>query len=109
MRFLILTIDYTEFLDWLYAERPGLNRRSYEEQMSARVESLFAGPYVYSTCLRELGHEAYDIYANNRYMQRAWVRENGFKVKGDWRWEFRLRRGIVPWISRVRDEDWLYA
>ena len=76
MRFMIPSTDYTEFLDWLYAENPGLNRRRYEEQMSARVESLFPGPHVYSTYLRELGHESYDFYANNRYMQRAWLREN---------------------------------
>lgn len=108
MRFLILTTDYPEFLDRLYAERLGLKRRRYDEQMCARVESLFGGPYVYSTYLRQLGHEAHDIYANNRHMQRAWLQEKGFKVKGDSRWEFRLRRGIVPWISRVRDEGWPY-
>ena len=108
MRFMILTTDYTEFLDWLYAENPGLNRRRYEEQMLARLESLFPGPHVYSTYLRELGHESYDFYTNNRYMQKAWLRETGFKVKADYRWEFRLRRGIVPWFSRMRDEDWFY-
>ncbi len=108
MRFMIISTDYTEFLDWLYAENPGLNRRRYEEQMSARVESLFPGPHVYSTYLRELGHESHDFYANNRYMQRAWLREMRFKVKADWRWEFRLRRRIVPWFSRIRNEDWLY-
>ena len=108
MRFLILTTDYTEFLDWLYAQHPGLKRRRYEEQMRARIESLFGGPYIYSNHLRELGHESQDIYSNNEYMQKAWARENGLRVKGDWRWKFRLRRGIVPWVFRVRGDRWLY-
>ena len=39
MRFLILNTDYPEFLRWLYAQHPGLENQSYEEQM--RVESPF--------------------------------------------------------------------
>ena len=108
MRFLILTNDYTGFLAWLYAQHPGLKRRRYEEQMRARIESLFGGPYIYSNHLRELGHESQDIYFNNLYMQKAWARENGLKVKEDWRWKFRLRRGLVPWVSRVRGDRWFY-
>ena len=110
MRFLILTNDYTEFLAWLYAQpqHPGLKRRRYEEQMRARIESLFGGPYIYSNHLRELGHESQDIYFNNKYMQKAWAWENGLRVKGDWQWKFRLRRGIVPWLFRVREGRWLY-
>jgi spore maturation protein CgeB len=105
MRFLILTTDYAEFLDWLYARHPGLKRRRYEEQMRARIESLFGGPYIYSSHLRKLGHESADVYLNNKHMQKAWARENGFKVKRDRRWEFRLRRGIVPWLSLVHCEQ----
>jgi spore maturation protein CgeB len=105
MRFLIMTTDYSEFLQWLYDQHPGLARESYEEQMRARVESLLGGPYLYSDSLRKLGHESYDVYANNKHMQKAWAGENGFKVKGDWRWEFRLRRGIVPWLSLVNREQ----
>ena len=35
MRFLILNTDYPEFLRWLYAQHPGLEKQSYEEQMRA--------------------------------------------------------------------------
>jgi hypothetical protein len=105
MRLLILTTDYSEFLQWLYDQHLGLERGSYEEQMRARVESLFGGPYLYSDNLRKLGHESNDVYPNNKHMQKAWARENGFKVKGDRRWEFRLRRGIMPWLSLVHCEQ----
>jgi len=35
MKFLILNTDYSEFLRWLYAQHPGLEQQSYEEQMRA--------------------------------------------------------------------------
>jgi spore maturation protein CgeB len=102
MKFLTLTEDYPDFRRWLYGQQPDLSRASYAQQVHARIETLFAGPYVYSSGLRKLGHEAEDIYWNTGPMQTAWARENGLKVPVQGEWEFRLRRGIVPWMSRVR-------
>ena len=42
MKFLILSTDCSEFLHWLYARHPGLEKQPYEEQVRARVESLFS-------------------------------------------------------------------
>ena len=72
MRFLILNTDYPAFLRWLYAQQPELEQRSYEEQMRVRAESLFGVADFYSSNLRKLGHEAWDIHTNNESMQRAW-------------------------------------
>lgn len=80
MKFLILNTDYPEFLHWLYVQHPGLEQQPYEEQMRVRVESLFGVADFYSSNLRKLGHEAYDIHANNEFMQRAWGKEHGVKV-----------------------------
>lgn len=91
MRFLILNTDYPGFLSWLYAQHPGLGDRPYEEQMRARVESLFGVADFYSSNLRQLGHEAWDIHANNEFMQRAWSAEHGIRLEnqvripGRWR------------------------
>lgn len=81
MKFLILDIDYPEFLCWLYAQHPGLAKQPYKEQMQARMESLFSVADFYSSNLRKLGHEAYDIHANNEFMQKAWAREHGIRVE----------------------------
>jgi len=81
MRLLILNTDYPEFLRWLYAQHPGLERQPYKEQMRVRNESLFGVADFYSSNLRKLGHEAYDIHANNEFMQRAWAREQGMQVE----------------------------
>lgn len=81
MKFLILNTDYPEFRRWLYAQHLGLEKQPYEEQMQARNESLFGVADFYSSNLRKLGHEAYDIHANNEFMQRAWAREQGMQVE----------------------------
>jgi hypothetical protein len=107
MKFLILNTDYPEFLRQLYAQHPGLERQPYEHQLRVRNESLFGVADFYSSTLRKLGYEVWDIHANNEFMQKAWARENGFRLRGDWQWKFRMRKGIVPWVSRVK-RDWFY-
>src|SRR5438552_14142481 len=106
MRFLIVDTDYPSFLNWLYAQDPGLKHKSYEQQMQVRAESLFACGVSYSSNLRKLGHEAHQIFFNNEALQTAWAREHGLKINT--RWQFRLRRGLVPWLSRSKDQHWLY-
>jgi len=81
MRFLILSTDYLEFLRWLYNEHPGLEQQPYEEQMQTRNQSLFGVPYFYSSNLLKLGHEAWDIHANNEFIQKAWARDHGIRVE----------------------------
>lgn len=81
MRFLILNTDYPEFLTWLYDQHRGLERKSYDEQMRVRMDSLFGVADFYSGNLRKLGHEAWDIHANNQFVQKTWARENGLRVE----------------------------
>src|SRR4030095_10475263 len=55
--------DYPEFLRYLYAQHPGLERQPYEHQMRVRNESLFGITNFYCSNLRKLGHEAWEIEA----------------------------------------------
>lgn len=77
MKVLILNTDYPKFLQWLYQRRAGLEREPYEEQLRVRMESMFGVADFYSSNLRKLGHEAWDVHANNEFLQRAWAREHG--------------------------------
>jgi spore maturation protein CgeB len=81
MRFLIVNTDYGGFLRQLYGQHSTLETAPYEDQMRARTESLFGVADFYSRNLRRLGHEAWDVYANNESMQRAWAREHGLSAK----------------------------
>ena len=80
LRILVLNTDYDEFLAWLYAQEPGLEKAPYAEQFRARMKSLFGVADFYSSNLRRLGHEAWDVHANNEFMQKAWASENGIQV-----------------------------
>lgn len=77
LTFLIINTDYPEFLHSLYRDHPGLESQSYETQLRARYESLFGVADFYSSNLQQLGNEAYDTYANNEFLQSAWMREKG--------------------------------
>src|ERR1051326_2029511 len=80
MRFVILNTDYPEFLTWLYTQNPGLEGASYPEQLRVRMDTCFGVADFYSSNLRRLGHEAWDIHANNQRLQSAWARERGIAV-----------------------------
>ena len=56
-RFLILNTDYPEFLDWFYAQHPGLETQPYKQQLQARAESLFGVADFYSDNLVKLVRE----------------------------------------------------
>jgi spore maturation protein CgeB len=107
MRFLLVSTDYPAFLSSLYSGNPGLSDASHEKQLQVRADSLFSLADFYSSNLRKLGHEAWDLDVNNEFIQKAWAREHGVRIDDDGRWEFRLRRGIVPWFSRLKD-PWFY-
>lgn len=96
MRFLILNTDYREFLVSMYAQNPGLQNAGLDEQLRIRNDSLFGLSDAYSRNLRELGHEAWELYINNGPMQLAWAREHGVKVSKWWPWPFMISRRFLP-------------
>lgn len=77
MRVLIINTDYPSFLNSFYGRNPGLAEAPYAEQMRARNESLFGVADFYSSNLRALGHEAWDVHANNDILQNTWAAEHG--------------------------------
>jgi hypothetical protein len=108
MRFLILDTAYADFLAWLYAQHPGLAAQEYAVQARVREESLFGQISFYAANLRALGHEAWAVEVNNEPLQMAWAREHGVTATKPRQWQLRLRRDLVPWISRVADSRWMY-
>lgn len=104
MRFLILNTDYPQFLQEHYAKSPGLAGESFEQQMAARMETMFGVADFYSHALRNLGHFAIDVHANNGPAQQAWGRENGvtFAPCGS------SRRELFPWTCRMEPGKWQY-
>lgn len=106
MRFLIVNTDYLRYIQNFYIQHSGLESQSYEEQLRARMDSLFGVADFYSSNLKKLGHEAWDILANHEPLQFAWAREHCIKATKSHRLRFVLRRGLVPWF--VKDRRWVY-
>ncbi len=106
MRFLILNTDYPEFISWLYTQNPGLQRLSFVEQMEVRARSLFGVADFYSSNLRKLGHEAWDVYANNAFVQRAWAHEHGLRIGARPEALVEIRRILQPG-SQIVGKNWL--
>lgn len=77
MRIAIFTTSYPQFLTKLYLETPGLEGKSYSEQLAARNEGLFGFADFYSRGFRANGHEAVEFHLNNPWLQYAWAKEHG--------------------------------
>lgn len=98
MRFLIVNTDYPEFLAWLYCEHPRLKDQVYDEQVRIRSDTLHGASSFYASNLRQLGHEAWDVRANNEFMQRAWAHEHGLRIEEP----KRLHQGAYEILQRGR-------
>lgn len=83
MKILVVDTDYPKFLYDLYKENQGLKEAPYDTQMKVRADSLFGIANNYTNNLRDLGHSAWPVYANNEYMQKAWATEHGVDIDDD--------------------------
>jgi spore maturation protein CgeB len=106
MKTLVINTDYFEFLQWFYGQYPDLSSQSFDEQLAKRMDSLFGVADFYSRAFAVAGHTSGDLIVNNEYLQRAWLTENHSTVSVD-RWNFRLRRGFLPWFSKMKDPAWM--
>jgi spore maturation protein CgeB len=109
MRILIINAYYSEFLRWFYAQHPGLEEVSYDEQMCVHDESLSGMADFYPSNLSKLGLEAWNVWVNDEIMQKTWAKEHDLRPERSWEWHFRLRRGFVPWLTVVHNQRWLYS
>lgn len=108
MRFLIINTDYQLFLLDFYQSNPGIENRSYDEQMRARMDSLFGLADFYSTNLKRLGHDGWEVHANNVHAQMAWVREHGLSGGRGWKLKTSLVKNRIPGAPRGWDTDWIF-
>src|SRR5678816_3297435 len=98
MRFLVVNHDHPEFQKWFYSKLTEAESKSYNELLQLRHDSLFGLAAFYSSNLRKLGHEAWDIRVNDEILQKAWARENGAAVES----ETEARRAARGFVERFR-------
>jgi hypothetical protein len=98
MRFLIINHDHPEFQRWFYSTHSDSALKSYDELLALRHASLFGLAGFYSSNLRSLGHEAWDVRVNDEIMQKAWAREHGTALEH----ETGARRAARNFVERFR-------
>ncbi|MCI0602941.1 glycosyltransferase [bacterium] len=111
MRFLFINTDYSPFLRSLYGINQQLANESYQKQLEAREDTLFGTADFYSKNLRRIGHEAWDIHANNFDLQNAWFREFSQGTKPERKKPLSsLRRFLQERIQPFRQsrQAWVY-
>jgi len=77
MRILIINTDYPAFLKQHYKIHAGLAEASSAYQTELRNASFFGVFDAYSRAFETNGHEAREVHANNGYLQRRYMIENG--------------------------------
>ena len=100
-RFLMVNTDYGEFLEKFYRDNPGLWARSFDEQHAAKTQMHFGVNDYYSSNLQKLGHQAIDLRYDNRFMQYAWVVENGLMPRRGEHDEDFIRSLPDDWLAAV--------
>src|SRR4051794_28542539 len=74
MRVAVLDTVYPAFVDQFYARTPGLDKRTYDEQLRVLLDFSFGTSDAYTDGLRELGHDTVPVITNALPLQVAWLR-----------------------------------
>jgi spore maturation protein CgeB len=77
LRILIINTDYPAFLKQHYTTHPGLAEASFDYQTELRNASFFGVFDAYSRGFKATGHEAWEVHANNGFLQRCYMIEKG--------------------------------
>ncbi len=80
VRVLVVDIHYPAFAARHYRANPGLDGRSYDEQLASLTGTWFGTTGIYPHHLNGLGHEASEIVVNCLPLQLAWAREHGLRL-----------------------------
>jgi spore maturation protein CgeB len=109
MRIVIVNHAYDDFLVWLYDSMPGLESRTFADQLAVYYATLFASSDFYAHGLGLLGHSVEEIVVNNLNAQRAWLNENRPSAIRRWLAELagRRRAGSARPISELSSFEML--
>lgn len=85
---------YPAYVARFYEQHPGLDERSYDEQLAALLADGFTAAHLFAPELKRAGCDAHLIICNCEQLQRAWARENGVEL-GQTSWWFDVTRRQV--------------
>ncbi|MDQ1265969.1 MAG: hypothetical protein QG635_1121, partial [Bacteroidota bacterium] len=83
LKFLQVHTFYDHVINNLYRKFPGLENKSFNEQIYALLEDGFSAVHLISPYMNESGYEPGLEIANCVHSQLAWLSENGLNVRAD--------------------------
>ena len=105
MKIFIINTDYYS-IEKFFLSNPDLINWEYKKQYNTRMNSLIGTADFYSSNLKKLGFNAWDVIANIEPMQKQWGKENGMELK-DYNWNLEYKKGFVPWLKKKKTQ-WMY-
>ncbi|MFO8053164.1 MAG: glycosyltransferase [Candidatus Omnitrophota bacterium] len=104
MKFLITHMYNPNYFGWLYSKYKGLAKKEYKKQLYYHtvIEPFFLADF-YSLNLKKLGHQAYDVIANSKNLQKRWTKENvslpRFLLMGKKNWFYEILKMQIKEIK----------
>ena len=103
MRVMVVDSYYDMFVAEFYARNPGLDSRSYAEQLTTLMGQCFGTADYYSTNLEALGHPACEVVLTCEQLQLQWAREHGVNASASL---FRFPKSRrIPRLFRFREKQ----
>lgn len=91
MKIIIIDTYYSSFLKSFWSEHHNLQKAKYHDQLSTLLSACFGTSDYYSYNLSKLGHDVYDIIANDEVSQRTWAKEHNISISN------------IHWLDRLRN------
>ena len=102
MKIFIINTDYYS-IDQFFLSNPNIRNWKYKKQYDVRMNSLIGTADFYSSNLKKIGHDAWDVIANLEPLQNQWAKENGIKLKY-YEWNLTYKKGFIPWIKKKKKQ-----
>lgn len=108
MKIIIIDTYYSLFIDKYWKKNKNLQSSTYASQLQGLLSACFGTSDNYSFHLKKLGHEAWDIIANDKVSQQKWAKEHKVKYLDlplydritSLPYAYRLL-GRSPWVQQI--------
>lgn len=83
MKILFFCSYYPAYLNQLYDSNPELSYMNYEKQLEFILSDFFSWQSSLVQSLHERGYDTKILIVNAKELQKAWIEENGYKLRRD--------------------------
>jgi hypothetical protein len=104
MKILFVSTYYPDFLNAFYIKHGKmLEKLSFQRHTRRVLDELFAGADFYSAGVKNNGHQAFDLIANDKRLQMKWSQENGVS-----NFNSLDLFSKTPYLQVIFKPDWVY-